>query len=80
VQTAGSVASQKFAADAAAANARAADAQARQQQSIAERLGMQNMFANVGAHKGVSGTILAVGAAAVVGAILLFAFKKKGKK
>ncbi len=80
VQTAGQVASQKFAADAAAAQARQADAQARQQQSLTERMGMQNMFANVGAHKGVSGTLVVVAGVAVVGAILLFAFKKKGKK
>ncbi len=77
--TAGQVAGSKFSADAAAAQARQADANARAADAQARQMSAMQMLTNVGQHKGIAGTALAIGAVAVVGAILMYAFKKKRK-
>lgn len=74
---AGGIIGQKFQSQTAASQASQAAAEARAEQARTERATAMTMLNNMGQHKGISGTFLAIAGVAAVAGLFLF---MKGKK
>ncbi len=78
-QTAGGIVGQRYSAQAEAARAAQAQANAQAEQARTERMSAMTMLNNMGQHKAISGTFIAVAAVAAVVGVVMF-MKKKGRK